>query len=230
MKSPEPLSLLFVPRPKAHGMEIKMKQFVTCEIPERLLEMGQERRFMKGSNIFKVGDSISRCYFIRSGAVKIYIDHENGRRSILDFAGGEDWLGELSIFCNEDFTKENRVVDDICCLEFDLGDIRDMCKKDAGVSFYFASYISSKLMARSFRLSEYLNYSLEKRLASFIFTHHKDGLYKIPHTDVSEYMNVSYRHVLFVIKKFCDEGIMKKESGYFIADFERLREIAERSE
>nr|WP_314462129.1 cyclic nucleotide-binding domain-containing protein [uncultured Clostridium sp.] len=207
-----------------------MKQFVTCEIPDSLMKMGQERHFLKGSNIFKVGESLSRCYFIRSGAVKIYIDHENGRRSILDFAGREDWLGELSIFCNEDFTKENRVVDDSYCLEFDLGEIRDMCKKDAGVSFYFASYISSKLMARSFRLSEYLNYSLEKRLASFILTHHKEGRYGISHTDVSEYMNVSYRHVLFIMKKFCDEGIMKKEKGYFIADFGRLREIAERSE
>ncbi|MDF2889515.1 MAG: putative transcriptional regulator, Crp/Fnr family, partial [Lacrimispora sp.] len=97
-----------------------MKQFITCEIPDNLIKMGQERRFLKGSNIFKVGESLSHCYFIRSGAVKIYIDHENGRRSILDFAGREDWLGELSIFCNEDFTKENKVVDDICCLEFDL--------------------------------------------------------------------------------------------------------------
>lgn len=207
-----------------------MKQFITCEIPDHLIKMGQEKRFPKGSNIFKVGESISRCYYICSGAVKIYIDHENGRRSILDFAGREDWLGELSIFCNEDFTKENKVVDDICCLEFDLEFIRDMCKKDAEVSFYFASYISSKLMARSFRLSEYLNYSLEKRLASFILTHHKQGLYGISHTDVSEYMNVSYRHILFVMKKFCDEGIMKKEKGYFIADYKRLQEIAERSE
>ncbi|MDF2886118.1 MAG: putative transcriptional regulator, Crp/Fnr family, partial [Lacrimispora sp.] len=80
------------------------------------------------------------------------------------------------------------------------------------------------------RLSEYLNYSLEKRLASFILTHNKDGMYGISHTDVSEYMNVSYRHVLFIMKKFCDERIMKKEKGYFIADFKRLREIAERSE
>ncbi|MDK2967627.1 cyclic nucleotide-binding domain-containing protein [Lacrimispora sp.] len=207
-----------------------MKQFVTCEIPEVLLRMGQERRFLKGSNIFKAGESITHCYYIRSEVVKIYIDHENGRRSILDFAGRQDWLGELSVFCNEDFTKENRVVDEISCLEFDISKIRQMCKKDGSISFYFASYISSKLMARSFRLSEYLNYSLEKRFASFILSHHKGGVYGISHTDVSEYMNVSYRHILFVMKKFCDEGIMKKEKGYIIADFGKLREIAERSE
>ncbi len=46
-----------------------MKQFVTCEIPEGLLRMGQERRFLKGSNIFKAGESITHCYYIRSGVV-----------------------------------------------------------------------------------------------------------------------------------------------------------------
>lgn len=204
-----------------------MNEYLQCELPDNLLMMGKERHFFKGSHIFKAGEAISRCYFIRSGTVKIYIDHENGRRSILDFAGKENWIGELSIFSKEDFIKENKVVDDICCMEFDLLKIRELCKKDAGISFYFASYISNKLMMRSYRLSEFLNYSLEKRLASFILNHHKEGKYKISHTDVSEYMNISYRHVLFVMKKFCDEGILIRDQGYSIADFEKLKEIAE---
>lgn len=207
-----------------------MREYVWCELPDNLMAMGRERHFLKGSHIFKAGEAISRCYFIRTGTVKIYIDHENGRRSILDFAGKENWIGELSIFSKEDFIKENKVVDDICCLEFDLLTIRELCKKDAGISFYFASYISNKLMMRSYRLSEFLNYSLEKRLASFILNHHKEGRYSISHTDVSEYMNISYRHVLFVMKKFCDEGILIREKGYSIADFEKLKEIAESTE
>jgi CRP/FNR family putative post-exponential-phase nitrogen-starvation transcriptional regulator len=81
-------------------------------------------------------------------------------------------------------------------------------------------------MVRSYRLSEYLNYSLEKRLASFILKYQHNGIYTIPHTDVSEYMNISYRHVLFVMKKFCDDGILKKGKGYRIIDHEKLEEIS----
>lgn len=158
--------------------------------------------------------------------VKIYIDHENGRRSILDFIGKSDWLGELSLFCDEDYIKENKVVDDAVCLEFDLEELKNMCKKDAKTSFYFASYISNKLMVRSYRMSEYLNYSLEKRLASFILKYQQDGRYYISHTDVSEYMNTSYRHILFIIKKFCDDGILKKDNGYIITDFKGLEDIS----
>lgn len=203
-----------------------MKKIYKCEIPESLMILGVERRFPKGKNIFKAIESISHCYLILSGMIKIYIDHENGRRSILDFVGKADWLGELSLFCDENYIKENKVVEDAVCLEFDLEELKNICKKDAEVSFYFTSYISNKLMVRSYRMSEYLNYSLEERLASFILNHQQDGRYHLSHTDVSEYLNTSYRHVLFVMKKFCDDGILKKDKGYIITDCKKLEEIS----
>lgn len=203
-----------------------MKKYSMCEIPDSLAAAGEERYFPAGRNIFHVDEKITHCYLILSGMVKIYIDHENGRRSILDFAGKGDWLGELSLFCWEDYIKENKVMDDVVCLEFEMDQLKQVCRKEAEVSFYFASYISNKLMIRSYRMSEYLNYSLEKRLASFILKYQQNGKYTIPHTDVSEYMNISYRHVLFVMKKFCDDGILKKDKGYRIMDYERLEEIS----
>ncbi len=158
--------------------------------------------------------------------LKVYIDHENGRRSILDFAGKYDWLGELSLFCVETDIKENRVLDDTICLKFDINNLRQICKENAEISYYFATYTSNKLLMRSYRMSEYMNYSLEKRLASFILKYQNDGKYNIPHTDVSEYMNISYRHLLFVIKKFCEDGLLIKEKGYIITDIEKLEEIS----
>jgi len=204
-----------------------VKKYSIYEIPESLGAAGEERHFPAGKNIFHVDERITHCYLILSGMVKIYIDHENGRRSILDFAGKGDWLGELSLFRQEDYIKENKVMEDVVCLEFELDRLKEICQKDAEVSYYFASYIANKLMVRSYRLSEYLNYSLEKRLASFILKYQQNGKYTIPHTDVSEYMNISYRHVLFVIKKFCDDGILKKDKGYRIMDYERLKEISD---
>jgi CRP-like cAMP-binding protein len=204
-----------------------VKKYSIYEIPESLGAAGEERHFPAGKNIFYVAERITHCYLILSGMVKIYIDHENGRRSILDFAGKGDWLGELSLFRQEDYIKENKVMEDVVCLEFGLDRLKEICQKDAEVSYYFASYIANKLMVRSYRLSEYLNYSLEKRLASFILKYQQNGKYTIPHTDVSEYMNISYRHVLFVIKKFCDDGILKKDKGYRIMDYERLKEISD---
>lgn len=197
-----------------------------CKIPNSLLSLGTKKFFPKGSSIYKINESITYCYLILSGMLKIYIDHENGRRSILDFAGKYDWLGELSLFCVETDIKENRVLDDTICLKFDINNLRQICKENAEISYYFATYTSNKLLMRSYRMSEYMNYSLEKRLASFILKYQNDGKYNIPHTDVSEYMNISYRHLLFVIKKFCEDGLLRKEKGYIITNIEKLEEIS----
>lgn len=197
-----------------------------CKIPDSLLSLGIKKSFPKGSSIYKINKEIANCYFILSGMLKIYIDHENGRRSILDFAGKYDWLGELSLFCVEKDIKENKILEEITCIEYDLNSLRKICKEDAEISYYFATYTANKLLMRSYRMSEYMNYSLEKRLASFILKYHNDRKYNIPHTDVSEYMNVSYRHLLFVIKKFCEDGLLEKEKGYIITDFNKLKEIS----
>ncbi len=197
-----------------------------CKIPNSLLSLGTKKFFPKGSSIYKINEDITQCYLILSGMLKIYIDHENGRRSILDFAGKYDWLGELSLFCVETDIKENRVLDDTICLKFDINNLRQICKENAEISYYFATYTSNKLLMRSYRMSEYMNYSLEKRLASFILKYQNDGKYNIPHTDVSEYMNISYRHLLFVIKKFCEDGLLRKEKGYIITNIEKLEEIS----
>jgi CRP-like cAMP-binding protein len=198
------------------------------EVPLVMFERGIKKTFMKDSNIFKINSKVTHCYFILSGTVKIYIDHKNGRRSILDFVGGNDWLGELSLFCNESDIKENKVLQEVECLEFDIYELRKLCKENVEVSFYFASYIANKLLMRSYRMSENLNYSLENRLAFFILQHQHKGTYNIPHVDVSEYMNVSYRHMLYVIKRFCELGILTKEKGkgkgYLISDIDKLNQ------
>lgn len=199
----------------------------TNEIPAVIIKNATKRTFKKDDNIYKINSRVTHCYFILAGVAKIYIDHINGRRSILDFVGTNDWLGELSLFCDESDIKENRVLQEIECLEFDVNELRKLCKEDASASFYFASYISNKLLTRSYRMSEDLNYSLNSRLASFILKYQQNNIYNIPHTDVSEYMNVSYRHVLYVIKQFCELGILEKAKGkgYIISDIKKLEEL-----
>lgn len=200
------------------------------EVPSVILEKGSKRVFEEDKNIFKINGQITNCYLILSGIAKIYIDHDNGRRSILDFAGSNDWLGELSLFGEEEDIKENRVLQEITCLEFDLKAMRELCKENAEVSYYFASYISNKLLSRSYRMSESLNYSLNKRLATFILQYQQNGRYDIPHTDVSEYLNVSYRHVLYVMRQFRQWGILEKDrgKGFIIVDLDKLKELQDR--
>ena len=53
-------------------------------------------------------------------------------------------------------------------------------------------------------------------------------LYREKHTEVSEFLGVTYRHLLYVLADFVKRGFLKKtEQGYYIQDLKTLRKIAE---
>jgi CRP-like cAMP-binding protein len=62
-----------------------------------IVEKGTKRIFAKDDNIYKIKSQVTKCYYILSGKAKIYIDHKNGGRSILDFAGTK--VGWVSSHC-----------------------------------------------------------------------------------------------------------------------------------
>ena len=72
-------------------------------------------------------------------------------------------------------------------------------------------------------------YSLKVRFAEFILKMSVNGYYREPHTEVAEFLGVTYRHLLYVLAQFVEEGLLEKtKAGYRIADEERLTEIAQR--
>ncbi len=43
------------------------------------------------------------------------------------------------------------------------------------------------------------------------------GMYTEKHTETTEYLGVSYRHLLYTLREFADKGfIEKKKKGYYI--------------
>lgn len=196
-------------------------------LPKEIERLGKLCTFKKDAHLYTANSSVKHCYYILSGSAKIYVDHSNGRRSVIDFVSEQDWLGELSLFCTETDVKENTVLENMQCYVFELSALRELCLANAQVCAYFTAYISRKLLNRTYRMSESLNYSLENRLASFMLQYQKNGIYRIAHTHASEYLNVSYRHVLHVMRKLVDQGILRKTEGkgYEIIDLAALKKL-----
>lgn len=65
-------------------------------------------------------------------------------------------------------------------------------------------------------------------MANFILLTSCNRLYREKHTEVAEFLGVTYRHLLYVLADFVKRGFLKKtEQGYYIQDFNILRKIAE---
>ena len=68
---------------------------------------------------------------------------------------------------------------------------------------------------------------LETRLANFILSAEKNGVFRYNLTQCADIMETSYRHLIRVLSMMCDSGILTKgERGdYHIADADRLEQV-----
>ena len=54
------------------------------------------------------------------------------------------------------------------------------------------------------------SYPFENRLAAFILLTEQNNCYIEKHTEAAEYLNVSYRHLLYVLNQFCQQNYLKR--------------------
>ena len=89
-------------------------------------------------------------------------------------------------------------------------------------------FLSQKAIGNTYNYSRNQSYPLEVRLANFILTTSYNRMYREKHTEVSEFLGVTYRHLLYVLAGFVKREYLKKtEQGYYIQDLDALRNIAE---
>ena len=74
-------------------------------------------------------------------------------------------------------------------------------------------------------------FPLVNRLAAFILLTQHDNVYKEKHTQVAEYLGVTYRHLLYVFAQFSAEGVISKQkAGYLILNRGALMRLAQEME
>ena len=78
------------------------------------------------------------------------------------------------------------------------------------------------------KLCQNNSYPFENRLAAFILLTEQNNSYTEKHTEASEYLNVSYRHLLYVLNQFCQQNYLKKDGRtYYIQDRNQLEKLAD---
>ncbi|WP_220453765.1 helix-turn-helix domain-containing protein [Mammaliicoccus sciuri] len=108
-----------------------------------------------------------------------------------------------------------------------LNELKDTLLTDPVLLKNLLSYIAHKNMKNIRTSTRNQSYPLFKRLASFILVTEQNGKYEEKHTQVAQYLGVSYRHLLFVIADFVQKGYLAKENNsYNILNMDELKKLA----
>lgn len=182
--------------------------------------------FESDESIVSSNHELNTMYFLISGTAKITLVHENGKRSIVHFVESGEFIGELKLIGIEKNHKDVVAINECVCLSISILDHKEQLLKDADFLLMLSQYIGTKMLKRTWFNTKLQNYVFKNVLATYILMTECNGIYKEKHTETSEFLAVSYRHLLYTLSEFRENGlIIKTRDGYSI-DKEKLEILA----
>ncbi len=182
--------------------------------------------FEAGETIISPTQPIDALRFMIRGRGKIILIHEDGKQSILHFINKEEYLGELTFLGIEKEHKMVKAITESIFVSVDMKSAKLKLIEDKEFLLTLSKFIGNKLIVRNYFNSKNQNYELKNRLAAYIVISQNNGIYAEKHTDTAEYLNVSYRHLLYTFKEFIDEGIITKIKKGYRVDLGALKKLS----
>lgn len=177
--------------------------------------------------IFREGDKPEYLYYLIEGTAKLYISHKNGRISLTNFVKAPCFMGEMELIGAQETADGITAIMPCTCYAIRTEYCKEAILNDTRFLRYICLFLSQVALRNSYNYSINQSYPLEVRLARFLLMTSHNCIYKERHTEVSEYLGVTYRHLLYVLAGFVKKEILiKTEQGYYIKDMNALKETA----
>jgi CRP-like cAMP-binding protein len=167
-------------------------------------------------------------FYVIEGKAKIYVTHQNGKVSLINFINPNDYIGEMELLNEVYYTKGIQASTKTICFALPFHRCRVQLLEDVTFLRELTKFLSLKATKMAAKYSQSLSFPLENRLAEFILQTSDEGIYKEKHVTVCEFLGVSYRHLMYVLAQFCDKGYLQKERRHYrIQQHNSLYELAE---
>ncbi|AYV72976.1 transcriptional regulator YeiL [Bacillus circulans] len=213
--------------------EDKKQQFLTRTSIADLFSFQVEEyieihEYQRDEWIIKEGMRPDYLFFVMEGKAKIYVTHQNGKVSLINFINANDYIGEMELLHDVYYTKGIQASTKVICFALPFYYYRTKLLEDAKFLRELTRFLSEKATVMAAKYSQTLAFPLENRLADFILQTADDGIYKEKHVIVCDYLGVSYRHLLYMLTKFCEKQYLQKDGrNYQIKEYQSLRKLAE---
>ncbi|WP_042464127.1 transcriptional regulator YeiL [Neobacillus dielmonensis] len=178
--------------------------------------------------IIQEGTRPDYLFYVIEGKAKIYVTHQNGKVSLINFINPNEYIGEMELLNDIYYTKGIQSSTKTICLAIPFNRCRAQLLEDVVFLRELTRLLSLKSTIMAAKYTQSLAFPLENRLAEFILQTADGHVYKEKHVMVCDFLGVSYRHLLHVLGQFCEKGYLQKEGrSYLIQQPDALRKLAD---
>ena len=219
---------------KINDSNLTNKLFNKYDISKYFLKDVKENlslvKFNKGESICYAGDALKYIHFLVEGKAKVTSPQENGKSLVVCLLHDFDIMGQLEYFAETEYTANVEALTDVYCFALDISLLKTKFLDDTIFLRHISKDLANKLISNVHNLSFNLLYPLDTRLATYILLTANEKKFDENLTCLAELLASSYRHLTRVLAKFCKQGILEKKSSYYeIIEYDRLKDISNRS-
>ena len=176
-------------------------------------------QFESDEVIMQEGTAPAHLYYLINGRAKLFLSHENGCISLINFLNAPCFIGEMELIGAQNTSNGITAITECTCYAINISSCKHKILEDIRFLRHLCLFLSQKAIGNTYNYSRNQSYPLDVRLANFILLTSQNGYYREKHTESSEFLGVTYRHLLYVLADFVKRGILTKtNSGYYISN------------
>lgn len=213
-----------------------MGTFMDNELFQEIFDMGirpylEVKEFEPDEFIMREGERSEYLYYLTEGRAKLFLSQENGRVSLINFIEAPGFIGEMELLDEHRLPQGVKAISLCRCYRIRMSECREELLQDTKFLQYLCRFLIEKATNNTNNYMRNQAYPLKVRFAEFILKMSVNGYYREPHTEVAEFLGVTYRHLLYVLAQFVEDGLLEKtKCGYRIVDESGLGRIVENGE
>ena len=196
----------------------------------------RERPLQKGESLFKLGQSFSSLYAVRTGSVKTYLPTAGGEEQIVGFNMPGELLGFDGI-SRGDHTCTAIALEQTSVCELPFNRLHDLCNELPSLNDHFLSLMSNEIVGEHAMMLALARKSAEARMATFLlnlssrfkrrgFSPTQFHLTMSRH-DIANYLGLAVETVSRIMTHMQDAGMVEVERRFVrLTDMPRLQQLA----
>ncbi|MDA3781333.1 MAG: Crp/Fnr family transcriptional regulator [Bacteroidales bacterium] len=186
-----------------------------------------------GDLIIEQGTDIKNFIYLKSGLVKLFKIHEDGKEQILTIAKPFDFVSILSVFAKDTYQYSVRALEDSVTCNLNLVDIKKLAQKNGNFAMNLLekmSMVTDKIIQESLEIRRH---NLKGRIANVIL-YFANNVYErdnfelpISRKEIAEYIGMTTENVIRALSEFRKDRLIKIFGKLIeITDKDRLEKLA----
>lgn len=171
----------------------------------------------KKTELFSEGDTPLNIYFIKSGSIKVYQSHPDGKELITNVYNANDFFGFEPILEGSNYTESAVAMHDSEVISIPKHDFITLLQSHPDVSRGFIALLCKKVAEKEKQLLHLAYNSVRQRTAEALLKvrelKDKNDNIQISRDDLAKMVGTASESVIRVLSDFKDEGLIEIDGG-----------------